>query len=77
MIRKLQYAIPDEGAWGEKNNYEIFVKVRRLYVIWYLGSLVLQGGPDVISSNIKIPRGMLEYVVGMAGKVDFLFHFIY
>jgi hypothetical protein len=51
--RKLQYAIPDEGAWGESNNYEIFVK----------------GGADIISSNIKIPRGMLEYVVGMAGKV--------
>jgi len=51
--RKLQYAIPDEGAWGESNNYEIFVK----------------GGPDIVSSNIKIPRGMLEYVVGMAGKV--------
>ena len=30
----------------------------------------MQGGPDIISSNIKIPRGMLEYVVGMAGKVD-------
>ena len=27
LLRKLQYAIPDEGAWGEKNNYEIFVKV--------------------------------------------------
>lgn len=51
--RKLQYAIPDQGAWGESNNYEIFVK----------------GGPDIVSSNVKIPRGMLEYVVGMAGKV--------
>jgi len=51
--RKLQYAIPDQGAWGEKNNYEIFVK----------------GGPDIASKNVKIPRGMLEYVAGMAGKV--------
>merc|ERR1719285_814327 len=51
--RKLQWAIPDEGAWGEANNYELFVK----------------GGQDIISSVLKIPRGMLEYVVGMAGKV--------
>ena len=51
--RKLQYAIPDQGAWGEKNNYEIFVK----------------GSADVRSKNVKIPRGMLEYVAGMAGKV--------
>jgi len=51
--RKLQYAIPDQGAWGESNNYAIFV----------------QGGPQIGSSNVKIPRGMLEYVVGMAGKV--------
>lgn len=35
------------------NNYEIFV----------------QGGPDVRTSQFKISRGMLEYVVGMAGKV--------
>ena len=49
----MQYAIPDQGAWGEKNNYEIFVK----------------GGPDIASKNVKIPRGMLEYVAGMAGKV--------
>jgi len=52
--RKLQWAIPDEGAWGEANNYELFVK----------------GGQDIISSVLKIPRGMLEYVVGMAEKVD-------
>lgn len=51
--RKLQYAIPDQGAWGEAHNYEIFVR----------------GGPDIVSSNVKVPRGMLEYVVGMAGKV--------
>ena len=51
--RKLQYAIPDQGAWGEKNNYEIFVK----------------GGADIGSKNVRIPRGMLEYVAGMAGKV--------
>jgi len=31
--------------------------------------LNLQGGQDIISSILKIPRGMLEYVVGMAGKV--------
>ena len=36
---------------GEKNNYEIFVK----------------GGPDIASKNVKIPRGMLEYVAGKAG----------
>jgi len=51
--RKLQYAIPDQGAWGEAFNYEIFV----------------QGGAEILSSQVKIPRGMLEYVVGMAGKV--------
>merc|ERR1711874_820924 len=51
--RKLQYAIPDQGAWGETNNYDIFVK----------------GGADIVSSQVKIPRGMLEFVVGMAGKV--------
>jgi len=51
--RKLQYAIPDQGAWGERNNYEIFV----------------QGGAHIASKNVKIPRGMLEYVAGMAGKV--------
>ena len=51
--RKLQYAIPDQGAWGEKNNYEIFVK----------------GGPHIASKNVKIPRGMLEFVAGMGGKV--------
>jgi len=51
--RKLMYAIPDQGAWGESFNYEIFVK----------------GGPEILSSQVKIPRGMLEYVVGMAGKV--------
>ena len=36
---------------GEKNNYEIFVK----------------GGPNIASKNVKIPRGMLEYVAGKAG----------
>ena len=52
--RKLQYAIPDSGTWGETmDNYEIFVK----------------GGPDVKTVQFKIPRGMLEYTVGMAGKV--------
>jgi hypothetical protein len=51
--RKLQYAIPDQGTWGETmNNYEVFV----------------QGG-DVKTIQFKILRGMLEYVVGMAGKV--------
>jgi len=29
----------------------------------------VKGGPEVLSSQVKIPRGMLEYVVGMAGKV--------
>jgi len=51
--RKMKWAIPDEGAWGEKNNYEIFVK----------------GGVDIVSSNLKIPRGMLEFVAGMSGRV--------
>lgn len=52
--RKLQYAIPDQGTWGETmNNYEVFV----------------QGGPDVKTVQFKVLRGMLEYVVGMAGKV--------
>ena len=51
--RKMQWAIPDEGAWGEKNNYEIFVK----------------GGADISSSNLRIPRGMLEFVAGMSGRV--------
>ena len=52
--RKLQYAIPDQGIWGETmNNYEVFVK----------------GGPDIKTTQFKIPRGMLEYAVGMAGKV--------
>ena len=52
--RKLQYAVPDQGLWGETmNNYEVFV----------------QGGADVKTSQFRVPRGMLEYVVGMAGKV--------
>lgn len=74
--RKLQFAVPDQGLWGETmNNYDIFVK----------------GGPDVKTVQFKIPRyepfkttchphttqcysflffrGLLEYVVGMAGKV--------
>ena len=36
--RKLQYAIPDQGAWGETNNYDIFVK----------------GGADIVSSQVKL-----------------------
>jgi RNA recognition motif-containing protein len=52
--RKLQYAVPDKGLWGETmNNYDIFVK----------------GSPDVMTAQFKVPRGMLEYVVGMGGKV--------
>ena len=35
------------------NTYEVFV----------------QGGPSVKTSKFKIPRGMLEYTVGMGGKV--------
>ena len=34
--RKLQYAIPDQGAWGEAFNYEIFV----------------QGGAEILSSQV-------------------------
>merc|ERR1719471_2242320 len=52
--RKLSYAVPDQGTWGETmNTYEVFV----------------QGGPSVKTSKFKIPRGMLEYTVGMGGKV--------
>ena len=52
--RKLQFAIPDHGTWGETmDNFEIFVK----------------GGPDVKTARFKMTRGMLEYAVGMAGKV--------
>merc|ERR1711893_477213 len=52
--RKLQYAVPDQGTWGETmNNYEVFV----------------QGGANVKTIQFKIPRGMLEYAVGMAGKI--------
>jgi len=52
--RKLSYAVPDQGTWGETmNTYEVFV----------------QGGPGVKTSKFKIPRGMLEYTVGMGGKV--------
>jgi hypothetical protein len=51
--RKLSYAIPDQGTWGETmNNYEVFV----------------QGG-SVRTIQFKIPRPLLEYVVGMGGKV--------
>ena len=52
--RKLQFAVPDNGVWGETmNNYEVFV----------------QGGPEVKTVQFKLPRGLLEYVVGMGGKV--------
>ncbi len=52
--RKLQFAVPDQGLWGETmDNYEVFVK----------------GGADVRTAQFKVPRGMLEYVVGMAGRV--------
>ena len=52
--RKLQFAIPDQGTWGETmDTYEVFVK----------------GGPEVKTVQFKIPRGMLEYTIGMAGKV--------
>ena len=52
--RKLQFAVPDRGEWGETmDNYEVFVK----------------GGPGVKTVQFKVPRGMLEYVVGMGGKV--------
>ena len=51
--RKLQYAVPDQGVWGETmNNYEVFV----------------QGG-NVKTLQFKIPRPLLEDVVGMGGKV--------
>ena len=51
--RKLQYAVPDQGTWGETmDNYEVFVK-----------------GGSVRTIQFKIPRPLLEYVVGMGGKV--------
>ena len=52
--RKLQYAIPDHGTWGETvNNYEVFVR----------------GGAGVKTAKFKLPREMLEWTVGMSGKV--------
>ena len=43
-----------QGTWGETmNTYEVFV----------------QGGPEVKTVQFKIPRGMLEYTIGMGGKV--------
>jgi len=52
--RKLQFAIPDQGTWGETmNTFEVFV----------------QAGPEVKTVQFKIPRGMLEYTIGMGGKV--------
>ena len=51
--RKLQFAIPDHGTWGETiDNFQIFVKQE-----------------NVKTARFKIPRGMLEYAVGMAGKI--------
>jgi len=52
--RKLQFAIPDQGTWGETmNTYDVFVA----------------NAGEVKTSQFKIPRGMLEYTVGMAGRV--------
>lgn len=52
--RKLQFAIPDQGSWGQPMNaYEVFVR----------------SDLQVQTIRFKIPRGLLEYVVGMAGKV--------
>ena len=52
--RKLQFAIPDQGTWGETmNTYDVFVA----------------SAGEVKTSQFKIPRGMLEYTVGMAGRV--------
>ena len=52
--RKLQYAIPDHGTWGETmDNYEVFVR----------------GGPAIKTTKFKLPRSMLEFTVGMSGKV--------
>jgi hypothetical protein len=51
--RKLAYAIPDHGTWGETvNNYEVFVQ-----------------GKDTTTVKFKLPREMLEWTVGMSGKV--------
>jgi hypothetical protein len=42
--RKLQYAIPDHGTWGETmDNYEVFVR----------------GGPAIKTTKFKLPRAML------------------
>jgi hypothetical protein len=52
--RKLQYAIPDHGTWGETmDNYEVFVR----------------GGSGIKTTKFKLPRAMLEWTVGMSGKV--------
>merc|ERR1712223_277226 len=52
--RKLRFAIPDQGTWGETmNTYDVFVA----------------NAGEVKTSQFKIPRGMLEYTVGMAGRV--------
>jgi len=51
--RKLQFAIPDHGTWGDTiDNFQIFVKQE-----------------NVKTARFKITRGMLEYAVGMAGKI--------
>jgi hypothetical protein len=43
-----------QGTWGETmNNYEVFV----------------QGGSNIKTLRFKIARGMLEYAVGMAGRI--------
>jgi len=52
--RKLAFAIPDQGTWGETmNTFEVFV----------------QAGPEVKAVQFKVPRPMLEYTIGMGGKV--------
>ena len=53
MRRKLQYVIPDHGTWGDTID-NFQVFVR---------------GIDVKTAHFKMPRGMLEYTVGMSGKI--------
>jgi hypothetical protein len=49
----LQYAIPDHGTWGETVN-NYEVFVR---------------GEGIKTTKFKLPRAMLEWTVGMSGKV--------
>ena len=51
--RKLQFVIPDHGTWGETID----------------NFQVFVKGTDVKTTKFKMARGMLEYTVGMSGKI--------